>query len=60
MKDKPEIEVKSCGCEVATYKGGRKVFAPCLPCGLFEVARALSRAGDALAAVATTVQKKRK
>lgn len=58
-----------CGCRVVE-KDGRKLFMPCVPCGLFRAAQAISKArrwwrrgkhledaAQALAAVATTVQR---
>jgi hypothetical protein len=59
---------KPCGCVLTEYPDGRKLFAPCIPCGLFQAGaslieaggwwkrrKALQRAGAALAAVATTI-----
>ena len=40
-----------------TEKDGKKTFAPCIPCGLLEAGAALQRAGQALAAVATTINR---
>lgn len=53
---KDKIERKPCGCTV-TEKDGKKTFAPCIPCGLLEAGAALQRAGQALAAVATTINR---
>jgi len=57
MTKKDKIERKPCGCTVTEKPDGQKVFAPCVPCGLLEVGAALQRAGQALAAVATTINK---
>lgn len=55
--------VQPCGCRVTEFGDGTKQLAPCVPCGLFAVARAASNAGaqlqqaaDALAATATTMR----
>ena len=65
-----DIETKPCGCTVAEHEDGRKVYAPCVPCGLFQAAQALEQASSwwrrrkalkmaaaALAAVASTAQR---
>lgn len=61
---------KPCGCVVTEFEDGRKQYAPCIPCGLMRAGyalaqagscwpwqrrRALLEAGNALAAVATTI-----
>ena len=61
---------KPCGCTLTEYDNGRKLFAPCIPCGLMRAGHALARAGtwwhrrqalreagNALAAVATTINR---
>lgn len=66
------IDRKPCGCVLTEFHGGRKLFAPCIPCGLMRAGyalaqagntclpwrrrRALLEAGNALAAVATTIK----
>lgn len=60
MKKKPEpiVETKPCGCSTTTYANSdRKVFAPCVPCGLREVAQMLVQAGKALGAVSAFISK---
>jgi len=54
---KDKTERKPCGCTVTEKPDGKKVFAPCVPCGLLEVGAALQRAGQALAAVATSINR---
>lgn len=65
------LDKKPCGCVTVEYEGGRKIFSPCVPCGLMRVAYELGQAGtvwrssrrrnhlimagNALAAVATTL-----
>ena len=65
----PTINYKPCGCSVTEFPEGRKLYAPCIPCGLMQAGsalveagnswwrrrRALKMAGAALAAVATTI-----
>jgi hypothetical protein len=66
----PTVNRMKCGCAITQYADGRKLFAPCIPCGLFQAGaalieaggwwkrrKALQRAGQALAAVATTINK---
>lgn len=70
VKDQPPtINYKPCGCSVIEHPGGRKLYAPCIPCGLMQAGAALveasnswwhrkkhlKMAGSALAAVATTI-----
>lgn len=69
LKDEvPTTNYKKCGCSVTEYSDGRRLYAPCIPCGLFQAGaslieaggwwkrrKALQRAGAALAAVATTI-----
>lgn len=50
-------EDRPCGCTVTEYSDGHKVYAPCVPCGLFAVADHLRTAGEALAAVAGRMQR---
>ena len=70
VKDEvPTINYKKCGCSVTEFPEGRKLYAPCIPCGLMQAGaalveagnswwrrgRAMKMAGSALAAVATTI-----
>lgn len=68
-----EIERKACGCIISRLADGRNMYSPCLACGLFQCAKALSRArfwwgrrkaledaAQSLAAVATTIQGRQK
>jgi len=70
MDDKnPVVNHQPCGCATAVYEDGRNIYAPCIACGLFKAAdplmkarwwnrgRAITQAGLALAAVATTIQR---
>ena len=56
-KKNPEVTRKPCGCVTTTHASGKRVFAPCPPCGMFKVAEAMQTAAQAMAAVATTLQK---
>lgn len=54
---------KPCGCRITEYSDGSKLYAPCVPCGLFAVADNLNQsavsqqqAAQALASVATRMQ----
>lgn len=66
------VERLPCGCQTQEFADGRKVFAPCVPCGLGRAAYALSsarrwwrrgrnleHAAQALAAVASTLIRER-
>jgi hypothetical protein len=68
-----KIDRRPCGCTLTDYAGGRKTYEPCVACGLMRAGyqlsvagtvlfpwrrrRALLEAGNALAAVATTIAK---
>lgn len=65
------LDKKPCGCILTEYADGRKIYAPCVACGLMRTAyeleqagsvrlpwrrrRHLMAAGNALAAVATAI-----
>jgi len=51
------VDNQPCGCVVTEYEDGGKQFAPCPPHGLYRVAQCLKEAGDALGAVASTLQR---
>jgi hypothetical protein len=65
----PTKNYKQCGCAISEYPDGRKLYHPCIPCGLMQAGAALVEAsnswwhrrkhlrmaGAALAAVATTI-----
>ena len=64
------IERKPCGCVLTKFMSGRNTYEPCVSCGLmragwmlskaqrwFRRGRFLLEAGNALAAVATTIAK---
>lgn len=70
MTSTPTIKREPCGCATTTLPDGRKLFAPCVPCGLMRAATELSRArrwwrrssalenaAQALAAVASTIRR---
>lgn len=64
-------KTEPCGCTLTEYVSGRRTYSPCVPCGLMRAGHALAEAagwrfwrrraallaaGNALAAVATTIQ----
>lgn len=65
----PTKNYRPCGCAITEYSDGRKLYHPCIPCGLMQAGAALVEAGNswwhrkkhlrmagaALAAVATTI-----
>jgi hypothetical protein len=70
MSEAPKIDRQPCGCALMNYADGRRIYAPCVPCGLFKASQALEKAGGfwrrrknlrlaghALAAVASTIQR---
>jgi hypothetical protein len=57
------IDRKPCGCSITEYSDGRKLIAPCVPCGLNasaqslrNAAEAMAQGADALSAVALTIR----
>lgn len=72
VKDEPPtVNYEACGCSITDYPDGRKMYSPCIPCGLMQAGAELAKAGDswwhrkkhlrmaghALAAVATTINR---
>jgi hypothetical protein len=65
----PTVNYQRCGCSITEHADGRKMYAPCIPCGLMQAGAELAKAGEswwrrkqhlrmagaALAAVATTI-----
>ena len=70
---KKETKIAPCGCITAHHEDGRNIYHPCVACGLMRCATALSRcrfwwgrrksfeeAAQAMAAVATTIQREKR